>query len=1077
MLELAKVTDLTNSEMKEFQETAYDLADATGRTVDQSILAVSEFRKMGFSLSEATDLAKDALIFQNIADGIDSSSESASVIISTLKGFNLEASESTKIIDSLNEISNKYSVSTSQLAEGVKRSAGVLAQNNTNLDETIGLLEGGISVLRNAEKVSSGLITISQRLRGISEDGEDLTPKLQGLFDKVSISITDANGELRSTFDILQDLSKVDFSEFEQGSLLQAQIFEAVSGKRQAPVLSAIISQFEEIENVVVDSANSLNSAEEEQSRYLESIEGKLNDLTNSAQEFWATFLSTEFVKGTIDFLTIFVDALTEVNKAFGSMPTLIFAVSQALLVFKGEATIIGLASIAEGIGAVGTASVIAEASVLGLSVALGGLALGVVIIADIINDLEEAEKRVEGLGQASFSELTAKLNELEEAQKKATTTGQWSVLEKQIQEVKNAMNELKMVGSDTADQIYDDLLREKGAREEVAESAGYQINKQKALEAMQAKEDERIQFLIDNYDLLSDRKKAEADNHINNEIDKTNATIEAVKKRIKAYQAELSAIIATATGEDALRAEKQFLKLIPHLEESIDDLTFKRNELLQTKEKMHSADKKEKKAKEDLTKAQRELLAINHQLALTQEDLSQASDDSTSKIPILNALIDLQKDKFHALANSIAEVEEQYKKGDISLDEYNEQMRDFELQQEKTTTAIKGFIREAEGLILDEQKESLKEYNDQLEELTDTLDTALSEAMDKLQDKRDNALDSIQSEIDALKDEKEAIKDENDERERAIRLRDLEQNQREALERLTSRQKELDVKMVVGDKIVNVADPRAVAQAQEDLADATKALEDERRQQREDARIRELEAEISKLEKEKDETKKSYDTRISDLKKFQDEYKTQIEKDGKIQESLMETITNALRSINASYFEDTIAGYKDMVSEINGVLGNIQDVQGLIESGDTGAPSGSRKTSNGGVVPSSTTGTVKKGSTYTYTNPATGKKTTYRVKHDGLRSGDVMGNNLLGSREVAGILENNESVLTGSQTNGLFNIIDAIKNLPTMLPQSQTAGGVTIQGDIIMPDTVTDAPSFARELQNLTRVMNNKSI
>lgn len=54
---------------------------------------------------------------------------------------------------------------------------------------------------------------ISQRLRGIGEDGEaidGLVPKLQKAFkDYANIDIQDENGELRSTYDILSDLAKV----------------------------------------------------------------------------------------------------------------------------------------------------------------------------------------------------------------------------------------------------------------------------------------------------------------------------------------------------------------------------------------------------------------------------------------------------------------------------------------------------------------------------------------------------------------------------------------------------------------------------------------------------------------------------------------------------------------------------------------------------------------------------------------------------------------------------------------------------------------------------------------------------
>ena len=82
------------------------------------------------------------------------------------------------------------------------------------------------------------VITISQRLRAVDEDGEaidGLMPKLQKEFEKFAgISIEDTNGELRSTYDILSDLAKVwDTLSSEEQQLLG----EDIAGKQYCPKL------------------------------------------------------------------------------------------------------------------------------------------------------------------------------------------------------------------------------------------------------------------------------------------------------------------------------------------------------------------------------------------------------------------------------------------------------------------------------------------------------------------------------------------------------------------------------------------------------------------------------------------------------------------------------------------------------------------------------------------------------------------------------------------------------------------------------------------------------------------------
>lgn len=158
IVELRRVTDATNSEIEEFTQLSFEMAKQLGSTADETIRATSQFSRMGFEINQASGLAESAIILRNVGDGIGSIEEAAKAIIGVLKGFRFEASESERIISSLNSVSNQFALDTGDLANGIKRTSGVLAQTNTTFDETLGLLTGGIEVLQNTEKVSSGLI-------------------------------------------------------------------------------------------------------------------------------------------------------------------------------------------------------------------------------------------------------------------------------------------------------------------------------------------------------------------------------------------------------------------------------------------------------------------------------------------------------------------------------------------------------------------------------------------------------------------------------------------------------------------------------------------------------------------------------------------------------------------------------------------------------------------------------------------------------------------------------------------------------------------------------------------------------
>ena len=187
VVELNKVADLSDKELSSVLDRANQIAGRVISTADEAIRAVAQFKKAGYDLEESYNLAETAMIMVNVADGINSVESAASSLIAILKGFNMEATESTRVLDLLNHVSNNFAVDVDNLAEGMTRTSAVFAQTNTSLEETTAMLTATYEVLRNAEIASQGLNTISQRLRKMTEDGEDnseVIAKIEEAFQK-----------------------------------------------------------------------------------------------------------------------------------------------------------------------------------------------------------------------------------------------------------------------------------------------------------------------------------------------------------------------------------------------------------------------------------------------------------------------------------------------------------------------------------------------------------------------------------------------------------------------------------------------------------------------------------------------------------------------------------------------------------------------------------------------------------------------------------------------------------------------------------------------------------------------------
>ena len=212
LLELSKVSDLSADGLEKVTDEAYKLGETVGKTGRQVIDAVTEFKRAGYELNDSMDMAEAALVMTNVAEGINDTADAAGTLISVLKGYNMAESQVMSIVDKMNQASNLNPIGFDQIAEGLERTAGTMAQSGTTIDQTIGLLTAGYAQLRNVEKVSTGLITLSARLRGVGEDGEvidGLSAKLQDDFGKIGVAIEDADGNLRSIYEIAQDYAKV----------------------------------------------------------------------------------------------------------------------------------------------------------------------------------------------------------------------------------------------------------------------------------------------------------------------------------------------------------------------------------------------------------------------------------------------------------------------------------------------------------------------------------------------------------------------------------------------------------------------------------------------------------------------------------------------------------------------------------------------------------------------------------------------------------------------------------------------------------------------------------------------------
>lgn len=334
MTELKKVTDLSATAYNSFFRQAIGIAREVGATVSDTINATADFSRLGYGIDEAANLAKVALMYKNVGDGVGDITVATESLISTMKAFDIEAMDAIQIVDAFNEVGNNFAITSTGIGEALQRSASSLAAAGNTIEESIGLITAMNSVIQNPEVVGTTIKTISMYLRAAKTEAEDAGVATEGMAKSVSalreqlIKLTattskpldimiDAN-TFKSTYQIIEELSDI-WGELEDTT--QANIMNLIGGKRNANAISALISNFEDAKAASEAAYNSMGSAAIENEAYLDSIAGKVEQLKAKFEELSSNVVNNDLIKWLLNIASGLMDMANSFTKVGVFLP------------------------------------------------------------------------------------------------------------------------------------------------------------------------------------------------------------------------------------------------------------------------------------------------------------------------------------------------------------------------------------------------------------------------------------------------------------------------------------------------------------------------------------------------------------------------------------------------------------------------------------------------------------------------------------------------------------------------------------------------------------------------------------
>ena len=338
LTEMNKVSEEPLDKLKSYQKESFDIANDIGTTGTQIQNSTADFLRLGESFDDAKESAKAANILLNVSEfsSIDEATESLIAMSSAYKDL-----DKMDIDDKLNNVGNNFSISTDGLATALQKSASALTTAGNDIDKSIALITAGNAVVQDPDSVGAGIRTIALRLTGteeakkeLEETGEDTSDFIVQTASKVNdsfkaftgvasnnfkgISLLDENGNLRDTYDVLQDVADI-YDEIVEtdkkyGTNHLNGLLELMAGKNRANIAASIIQNGDMLKDVYETSQNSEGSALEENQKQLDSISGHLDQLKNKWQQVWAGTASRNQVNFVLDGLKGVLDIVNKIG-------------------------------------------------------------------------------------------------------------------------------------------------------------------------------------------------------------------------------------------------------------------------------------------------------------------------------------------------------------------------------------------------------------------------------------------------------------------------------------------------------------------------------------------------------------------------------------------------------------------------------------------------------------------------------------------------------------------------------------------------------------------------------------------
>lgn len=276
--------------VNKWKKNIYKDAAEVGKTAPEFASAVEQWATAGYNLKRSNALAKTSVMGSFVGEvPVNDMVKYMSV---PLKAFQKEGLKSKDIINSMNQVSNKHAIEMDDLGQAYQKASSTMAATGTTFSQMTGIITAAQEGTRaGGDAIGTAFKTISSNLAQIGTGLTGQAKNKDKFFNKLGVQLKDSKGNLKSTYQIMDQLSHK-WKSMSKAEKNTAALY--AGGKNHANVFSATMDNWATAKKAMRESQAQVDlkdkdhgSAYQEFAKQKQSIQFQLAGL----QDVWMNFL------------------------------------------------------------------------------------------------------------------------------------------------------------------------------------------------------------------------------------------------------------------------------------------------------------------------------------------------------------------------------------------------------------------------------------------------------------------------------------------------------------------------------------------------------------------------------------------------------------------------------------------------------------------------------------------------------------------------------------------------------------------------------------------------------------------